>query len=156
MKLTCIKGMFAHWGAILHEGQEYEGVVEYKSTEVITDYDNYWKYTEMVASSRDWIKKGYDESNLHEVIPDYRAYHEIHNIYAKKIDLPFITIRCSDNQKNSFCLLSDNELYELGVAKGKDGKSKDEPCFVCSVNLVDEYFDYTPIRRDNILSQLGI
>jgi hypothetical protein len=51
MKLLCKKGKFAHWGAILIEGQEYEGEIITKSTEIITDFDNYWKFTEVRKDS---------------------------------------------------------------------------------------------------------
>ena len=156
MKLTCIKPKYAHWGSILIEGQEYEGVIEMRSTEIITDYDNYWKYTTMILESRDWIRKGYDQSNLHEVIPGYKSLSEVNNLYTKRVDMPFITIKCSDNQSNSFCLLTDNEVYDLGADKSKDGNNKGKPCFSYTVYRVDDYFDYKPSRRDNILNQLDI
>ena len=53
IKLVCKKAKGAHWGFILEEGKEYEGRIITKSTEIITDFDNYWKYTEKVASSRE-------------------------------------------------------------------------------------------------------
>jgi hypothetical protein len=48
MKLTCKRLKAAHWGIILEVGKEYEGRIITKSTEIITDFDNYWKYTKKV------------------------------------------------------------------------------------------------------------
>jgi hypothetical protein len=155
IKLVCKKAKGAHWGFILEEGKEYEGRIITKSTEIITDVDKYWKYTEKVASSRDWIKKGYTQETLHEVIPEYKTLSEINDLYTKRINMPFIHILCSDNMYNDYCLLTDEELYALGADINKDGNKKGEPAFSYTVHRVDEYFDYTPIRRDNILSQLG-
>jgi hypothetical protein len=156
MKLTCKKLKAAHWGIILEVGKEYEGRIITKSTEIITDFDNYWKYTEKVASSRYWIKKGYTQETLHKVIPGYKTLSEINDVYTKTIDMPFIRILCSDNQYNDYCLLTDEEIYALSADINKDGNKTGKPAFQYTVYTVDEYFDYTAIRRDNILSQLGI
>jgi hypothetical protein len=156
MKLTCKKLKAAHWGIILEVGKEYEGRIITKSTEIITDFDNYWKYTKKVASSRDWIKKGYTQETLHKVIPGYRTLSEINDLYTKTIDMPFIRILCSDNQYNDYCLLTDEEIYALSADINKDGNKTGKPAFQYTVYRVDEYFDYTAIRRDNILIQLGI
>jgi len=143
MKLLCKKGKIAHWGAIIIEGQEYEGEIITKSTEIITDFDNYWKYTEKVASSRNWW-----------FIPGYKTLSDVNSLYTKRINMPFIHILCSDNMYNDYCLLTDKEVYDLGADVNKDGNKKGKPAFSYTVYRVDEYFDYTPIRRDNILNQL--
>jgi hypothetical protein len=52
-------------------------------------------------------------------------------------------------------LLTDKEVYDLGADKNKRGNGAGKPAFSYTVYRVDEYFDYTPIRRDNILNQLG-
>ena len=155
IKLVCKKAKGAHWGFILEEGKEYEGRIITKSTEIITDFDNYWKYTEKVASSRNWIKKGYTQETLHEVIPGYKTLSDVNSLYTKRINMPFIHILCSDNMYNDYCLLTDEELYALGADINKEGNKKGKPAFSYAVHRVDEYFDYTPIRRDNILNQLG-
>lgn len=154
MKLTCINIKYAHWGEILRPGKEYEGIVEYKSTEIIIDYDNYWKYTEMIANSREWIKRGYDKSNMHEVMSGYKSYGEVHRLYTKRINMPYFTVKGEDGSRYSFCLLNDSELYNLGAAEGKDGKSKGKPCFSYTVHMVDDYFDYTSTRRDLKLNKI--
>lgn len=154
--LKCHTPISAHWGEILIVGLEYTGEIITKEASVITDYDNYWKYTSMVSQSITWIRKGYDESNLHEVMPGYIKLSEISRLYSKKIEMPFVNVKCSDGGVKDFCLLTDSELYRLGASKGKEGKSLGKPCFCYSVNRVDDYFDYSAIRRDRKLSDLGI
>jgi hypothetical protein len=129
MKLICKKGKIAHWGAILIEGQEYEGDIITKSTEIITDFDNYWKFTEKIATSRDWIRKGYTQETLHEVIPGYKTLSDVNSLYTKKVNIPFIRIKCSDYQHNDFCLLTDKEVYDLGADKNKRGNGAGKPAF---------------------------
>lgn len=154
--LKCKSPMMAHWGEILIKNRQYTGQIVYVSTEIITDYDNYWKYTGFIAGSLEWIRKGYTEDNLHEVIPGYKSHKEVNELFTKRVDMPFIRIKCSDNQTNQFCLLSDVELFSLGCDKGKNGRSLGKPCFSYSVHRVDDYFDYTERRRDNVLVKLGI
>lgn len=157
MKLMCIKEMTAHWGEIFIVGQEYTvSKIETRSTEVITDYDNYWKHTSMVAGSIEWIRKGYTQERLPEVIPGYLELTEVHNRYAKKVDMPFAVIKGTDGQFNSFCLLSEGEVYNLGAVKNKDGNRKGRPSFNYTVHMIDDYFDYVQTRRDKILKELGI
>lgn len=154
LKLKCINPMVAHWGDILIKGHEYTGEITYVNTEIITDYDNYWHYSGLISGSFKWLIKGYDETNLHEVIPGYKKHDEVHKLYTKRIDIPFIRVKCSDNQTNQFCLLSDSELFSLGSDIGKGGRSEGKPCFSYSVHRVDDYFDYVETRRDNILNVL--
>ena len=157
MELECIKEMRAWWGEVFIPGQKYVVCkIETRSTEVITDYDNYWKYTSMIAGSIEWIRKGYTQETLHEVIPGYLDLDEVHKRYAKKVDMPFVNIKGSDGEINSFCLLSDEEVYNLGAVKNKDGNKKGEPCFNYTVHMIDDYFDYIQTRRDKILKELGI
>jgi hypothetical protein len=154
LRLICTKPMVAHWGEILIVGQEYTGEIIYSSTEIITDYDNYWKYTSMIADSFKWLIKGYNETNLHEVISGYKSNKEVKNLYTKRIDMPFIKVKCSDGQTNTFCLLSDAEVFALGSDIGKEGRSKGKPCFAYSVSRVDDHFDYIQTRRDNIINKI--
>ena len=154
LTLVCKKSMVAHWGEILITGQEYLGIIVFKSTQIITDYDKYWYYNGLVCSSIDWIRKGYTEKNLHEVIPGYKTSKEFHDLYTKRVDMPYFQCVCSDGQTNSFCLLSDDELYRLGAAKGEGGNSLGKPCFGYTVHQIDEYFDYATLRRDNVLNKI--
>lgn len=154
LKLKCINPMVAHWGDILIPGQEYTGEITYVNTEIITDYENYWKYISMISSSFEWLRKGYDETNLPEVIPGYKKTKEVNDLYTKRIDMPFVRVKCSDGQTNQFCLLSDIELFSLGSDIGKGGRSEGKLCFSYTVHRVDDYFDYVQTRRDNILNIL--
>lgn len=153
LKLKCTNPMVAHWGDILIPGQEYTGEIAYVNTEIITDYDNYWKYISMISSSWEWLRKGYDETNLPEVMPGYKTTKEVNDLYTKRIDMPFVRVKCSDGQTNQFCLLSDSELFSLGSDIGKR-RSEGKPCFSYTVHRVDDYFDYVQTRRDNILNVL--
>ena len=78
MRLRCVERMFAHWGSIFEEGKEYD-VIEIVERKVgfVTDYDSYWEKTRLIASSRDWIRKGYTKENLHEAIPGYLRFHKM-------------------------------------------------------------------------------
>ena len=154
LRLMCTRLMMAHWGDILIEGQEYTGEIIFKSTEIITDYDNYWHYTGLIADSFKWLRKGYDETNLHEVMPGYKTNKEVHELYTKRIDMPFVRVKCSDSSTNDFCLLSDSELFSLGSDIGKGGRSEGKPCFSYTVYQVDDYFDYVQTRRDNIINKI--
>ncbi len=149
--------MTAHWGEILIVGQEYTiSKIENRSTEFITDYENYWKYTSMISGSIEWIRKGYTQETLHEVIPGYLDMKEVHKRYAKKVDIPFANILCSDGQTNTFCLLSDDDVYALGAVKNKGGNREGRPGFNYTVHMIDDYFDYVQTRRDKKLKELGI
>ena len=154
LRLICNQPMVAHWGDILIVGQEYTGDITYVNTEIITDYENYCKYISMISSSLEWLRKGYTQENMHEVMPGYKNHKEVNGLYTKRIDMPFIRVKCSDGQTNQFCLLSDAELFTLGSDIGKGGRSEGKPCFSYTVHQVDDYFDYVQTRRDNIINKI--
>ena len=154
LKLICKKEKIAHWGVTLEKGKEYSGTIITKPTEVITNHVKYWEYMSKIANSRRWIKKGYKEEKLNEVIPEYKTYSDVKDLYTKRIDMPFVRILCSDNHYNEYCLLTDNEIYSLGADMNKDGNRKGQPAFSYTVHRVDDYFDYTLTRRDNTLNEL--
>ena len=154
LRLICTDPMVAHWGDILIVGQEYTGEIIYKSTEIITDYDNYWYYNGLIADSFRWLRKGYTEENIHEVMPGYKNHKEVDGLYTKRVDTPFIKVKCSDGQTHHFCLLSDAEFFALGSDIGKGGRSEGKPCFAYTVYQVDDYFDYVQTRRDNIINKI--
>ena len=159
MRLRCTHGMFAHWGNIFEEGKEYD-VIEIVERKVgfITDYDNYWEKTGLIASSRDWIRKGYTKDNLHEVMPGYMKMEEVKRLYIKEVMLPHALIKGDDGQTNSFCLTSYEEFYKMGaaVSEARNDNLRGKPAFEFSVKVIDENFDYVQTRRDKILSEIGI
>ena len=159
MRLRCTHGMFAHWGNIFEEGKEYD-VIEIVERKVgfITDYDRYWEKTGLIASSRDWLRKGYTKENLHEVMPGYLTIEEVKRLYIKEVMLPHALIRGDDEQTISFCLTSYEELYKMGaaVSKANNNHLRGKPAFEFSVRVIDENFDYVQIRRDRRLSEIGI
>lgn len=157
MKLLCIKSRLAHWGTILTEGNEYEVVEEYqKSVEVITNYDEWYKQLGLASGSITWIRKGYTEDNLHEVIPGYMSMSEMNRLYTKRVLMPHFDIRTDEGKTMTFCILSEDEILSLGadVSKAPNRKKNGRPAFGYSVNLIDEYFNYQPIRRDNKLNNI--
>jgi hypothetical protein len=98
----------------------------------------------LIASSRDLVK---------EEIPGYISMGEIERLYTKKLDLPHALIKGDDNQTHHFCLSSYEEFYQMGAAvKGSGGR----PTFQYTVYLIDEYFDYRSIRREEKLKEIGI
>ena len=159
MRLRCTHGMFAHWGNIFEEGKEYD-VIEIVERKVgfITDYDNYWEKTGLIASSRDWIRKGYTKENLHEVMPGYMKMEEVKRLYIKEVMLPHALIKGDDGQTNSFCLTSYEEFYKMGaaVSEARNDNLRGKPAFEFSVKVIDENFDYVQTRRDKRLSEIGI
>ena len=159
MRLRCTHGMMAHWGTIFEEGKEYDviGIVE-KKVGFVTDYDNYWEKTGLIASSRDWIRKGYTKENLHEVIPGYLTIEEVKRLYIKEVMLPHALIKGDDGQTNSFCLTSYEEFYKMGaaVSEARNDNLRGKPAFEFSVRVIDENFDYVQTRRDRRLSEIGI
>ena len=159
MRLRCTERMFAHWGSIFEEGKEYD-VTEIVERKVgfVTDYDRYWEKTRLIASSRDWIKKGYTKDNLHEAIPGYLTIEEVKRLYVKEAMVPHAKIKGDDGQTYWFCLAPYEEFYRMGaaVSKAQNSHLRGKPAFEYSVNVIDENFDYAQIRRDNKLRELGI
>lgn len=157
MQLRCIEPITAHWGPILIPDEIYD-VIEIKdvSTRIITDHDNYLKYTDLIIRSMEWLKKGYTPETLPEVMPDYITFEEVNKRFTKRVDIPFAFIRCSDNKINNFCLLSDKEVFDLGADIHKSGNYEGRPTFNYTVYMIDDYFDYLQTRRDIKLNKLGI
>ena len=159
MRLRCTHGMMAHWGTIFEEGKEYDviGIVERK-VGFITDYDRYWEKTGLIASSRDWIRKGYTKENLHEVMPGYMKMDEVKRLYIKEVMLQHALIKGDDGQTNSFCLTPYEEFYKMGaaVSEARNDNLRGKPAFEFSVRVIDENFDYVQTRRDKRLSEIGI
>ena len=72
--------------------------------------------------------------------------------------VPHATIEGSDGNDYWFCLTSYEEFYRMGaaVSKAKSDRLRGKPAFDCSLRVIDENFDYTQIRRDKALRELGI
>ena len=159
MRLRCTNGMTTHWATMFEEGKEYDVVtIEEKKVTFVTDYDKYWEKTGLIASSRDWIRKGYTKENLHEVIPGYLTIEEVKRLYIKEVMLPHALIKGDDDQTNSFCLTSYEEFYKMGaaVSEARNDNLRGKPAFEFSVRVIDENFDYVQTRRDKRLSEIGI
>ena len=159
MRLRCTNGMFAHWGTIFEEGNEYD-VIEIVERNVvfITDYKEYWEKISLISGSLTWLRKGYTQDNLHEVIPGYMTAKEVKKLYTKEVMLPHALIKGDDGQTNSFCLTSYEEFYKMGaaVSEARNDNLRGKPAFEFSVRVIDENFDYVQTRRDKRLSEIGI
>ena len=170
MKITCTKPYMkkyrnqmkkkneyiTHYGRMLIQGEEYEiSRVFKRKTQIITDYDNHWKYVGLIADSLKWLRLGYTPDNMREVIPEYITISEMERLTTKSVLIPFAEIITSYQQSTmDFCILSDKEVCDLGAVLNKKGNRKGEPSFCYSVHMIDDYFDYKKIRRDNILNNL--
>ena len=156
MKLLCIEPRAAHWGSILTKGKWYDADICEKEVEVITNYDEWYKQIGLGSQSITWIRKGYTQENLHEVLPGYMTLSEINRLYTKRIMMPHIVVRTDDNNRMSLVTLSIQEILDLGadISKAPNRKKQGRPAFGYSVYLVDDFFDYLPTRRDNRLNEL--
>lgn len=152
--IRCIKEKFAHWGIIFEEEKYYNfEYIDDKDVSIITDYEKYYYYNGLIANSRYWIRKGYTQETLHEVIPDYIKHSELKERYTCNVKLPFIKVKGDDGNNYALCTLTKEEILSLyDVAINKDGKI----AFNYSTSLVDEYFDFKEITRDKKLKELGI
>lgn len=155
MKIVCINEKWAHWGTIFKKDKEYSATpVENKKVSIVTDCDKYYHFISIGASLevREWIRKGYTEDNLHEVVPGYLKYKEIGDRYTIKVELPFIRVIGDDKSINDFCTLTHQEIssrYNITLKKGKVP-------FRYTTYLFEEYFEYKDVIRNNKINELGI
>lgn len=154
MKITCINEKSAHWGEIFVPGKVYDYEnIEPKGVSIIIDNEKYWYYNGLISSSINWIRQGYTQETLHEVIPGYIQHGELMSKYTIKVELPFVKIKGDDNQYYSFCTMSKEEIlnnYNLEL------NDRGEIPFNYTNYLIDDYFDYKVKRRDDKLKELGI
>ena len=154
MKIRCINEKWAHWGTIFEEGKEYNfEYIDDENVTIITDYKKYFHYISVSTGSIDWIRQGYTQEKLNEVIPDYLEHSEIMRRYTMKAKLPFIQVKGDDGNNYSLCILTKEEILSLyDVAINKLGNI----AFNYSTYLVDEYFDFREISREKKLKELGL
>ncbi len=163
MKLRCIKKKEAYWGDIFIPGDWYDMIETEREVTLITDYDNYYKYVTMISQSILWIRKGYTEENMHEVMPGYITMKEKENRYTIKVKLPYGQLKGVDDHIYSYYLLSDDEIIEkfgldreIAISKDTKTNSFGRLSFGTTENVIDNFFDYLPTRRDNRLKELGL
>lgn len=70
----------------------------------------------------------------------------ISNLYTKKLDLPFFQTKGEDNNIYLFCLLTIKEVENLC--------NSNKISFSYTTHLIDTFFDYKPIRRENKINYL--
>lgn len=150
MKLRCIKDRTYHWGLVFTSNNFYEVVSsKMKEISIITDYDKYWYYTELQSEALPFIRKGYKQDNLHEVIPGYISIEEKEKLFSKKIMVKFLQIVGEDGSKEYFCELSKEQLLQLGA-----DQRNNKITFEYTNHLVDDYFDYREIKRDITINKI--
>lgn len=99
MKITCTKPYITHYGRMLIQGEEYEiSRVFKRKTQIITDYDNHWKYVGLIADSLKWLRLGYTPDNMREVIPEYITISEMERLTTKSVLIPFAEIITSGSK----------------------------------------------------------
>ena len=153
MKLLCIKKIWAHWGDVLNIGKLYNGYSMEHTYSIVTDNEKYWYYNSLFTSSVEWIRKGYTQETLHEVIPGYLQYREVMEKYTIKVVIPVTTVICDDSHTNTFCSMSKEEiLNKWNVELNNRG----EIAFTTTVKMVENYFLTVEQIRDNKLKDLGI
>lgn len=153
MMIRCTNEKWAHWGTIFEKDKEYNfEYTESKKVRIINNYEKYWYYNGLIAGSRDWIRKGYTQETLHEVIPGYLKHNELQELYTIEVDLPFINVKGDDNANYRLITLTKEEI----VSQFNITLNEDKVPFCYSYYLVEEYFDFAQIRRDNKLKELGI
>jgi len=145
MELKCKKNEDVYWGSLLTEGRYYK-VVETRKyiTTLITDYDNYMKYTKLIAGAIDWIRKGYEQDKLHEVIPGYLTIKERDALYTKEVEILKLIVNTDDGNSGSYCATTKQELLD------KYGSCK----FDTSIYFVEDYFDTTAELREAAINKI--
>lgn len=158
MKLLCHTSYTAHWGSILTKDKLYDVIsIEDNETEVVTDYKLYYDALLKAANItevRKWIDKGYTQETLHEVIPGYLTISEIKKLYTKKLILPFIVVKTDEDNSMKFCIPSKEELLNMGCVLSEGQAHYGKIAFGYSIHMIDEYFNYSDIRRDNKLNNI--
>ena len=160
MEIKCIKTMEPYWGITFEEGKYYKILkIENRNVEVTLDYEKYFHYCSKVASSVDWIRKGYTEENLHEVIPDYMPYKEMRERFVKTISIPYVYIKGDNGDTESFYIMSDEDImkkYNLDEKSISTGRREGRLHFQTTEDAIDEYFEWPEFIREEKLNGLGI
>jgi len=156
--LKCKKSIAYHWGPQFEEGKIYQ-ISEYleRSVDVITEYDEYWKMSRIVAASGQHLQNNIKDPNeIEKRLPGYiKSMEYIKNkSFKKKILLPFVSIKSDcDRTLHYFCSLSDKEISEkYNIDLSPKGKIP----FTSTVNILCDYFDYISDIRNKKLGDLGI
>jgi len=146
MKARCIKSKDAHWGSILTIGKWYDIQDKVRKSDItlITDNDNYFKYTGMISSSISWVRKGYTQETLKEVIPGYLTMKERDDRYTIGIEITFFCLTTDDGHTAAYCILSKKELLD------KYGSCK----FSTTVYFFEDYFETLEEVRDKKLNEI--
>ena len=155
MKLICIKSMAAHWGIIFDRGKVYDisGVMN-KDVTILTNYKKYWECNTNLLENYNAYKKEKNVDLREKFLIDQNDISEEQKKYEVKLSLPHYIIKSDDRgTMYDFLILTDEELFQLGVDKKENGSAAIGPM---TVYRIDEYFDFISERRDKRLKELGI
>ena len=162
ISLLCTKSYKAYWGDILTKGLYYSGSYFDKKVTIITDYVTYYDKIRLVSMSAFWVKRGYTDQNLLDVLPGFIPYNEIIRLYSKDVFMPYLSIQTKDDIYGVIDLytmtndeiISKYELDEKCIVSYDKSKYFGNVAFVTTENSIDDYFDYTSIRRENNLNKI--
>jgi hypothetical protein len=161
INLLCIKDYKVHWGDILIEGLYYPGTPIEKEVTIVTDHEVYYEKTKLVAGSYLWLRKGHTESELPDLIPGFIPYSEVQRLYTRRIKMPYLSFSTNHGNQNYIDLytLTDKQIidiYDLDerCISGPDSRFAGHVSFGTTENSIDDYFDYTPYRRENTLNKI--
>ncbi len=125
-------------------GKWYHTTQCYKhNVDVIIDYEKWHEATVKVAGAIDWIRRGYTQDNLHEVIPGYLGRQEIKKRYCKTVELDYYSVRCNDGEINTF----------IGNSKAEFINKYGDKALV-TLTFLEDYFETEEQIRDNKLNNL--
>jgi hypothetical protein len=148
--MKCIQNMVAHWGCMFTEGKDYT-IKEIVETETGI-YSDSVKYFELISIG---LKRSHEIGHHQNQTPEQIDQHKENNIvfkeayekYKTQINLKFAIIEDNFGSTHRFCLTNLEKIK-------KKYNFTEEIGFECTINIIDEYFDYTPIRREKKLKRL--
>jgi len=98
----------------------------------------------MISSSISWVRKGYTQETLKEVIPGYLTMKERDDRYTIGIEITFFCLTTDDGHTAAYCILSKKELLD------KYGSCK----FSTTVYFFEDYFETLEEVRDKKLNEI--
>lgn len=148
MKLMCIKPYVAHWGSILTSGKEYEfGEKKLKKVQIHTDDEMYYKLIrELVHMGKEIRLKNLDELS-DELKDSFQMLNKETDKYVTYIDIDVIETISDDNMSEYFYTQTPSQIIKKYELTDKCLNKSGDISFGHTMHSIDEYFDYSHIRR---------
>ena len=152
MKLICIKPYVTHWGSILTVGKEYEfkSYDGSKLVQIIADEKMYYK------SLTDFLKfaEGKDIEDLRKDTDEFDRLEKESSKYVIRVELEMIYTKCDDGKTMSFYTQTNKQIMNKFNLTEKCLNEDGKISFGHTMHSIDEYFDYSHIRRLEKLNKL--